>query len=475
MAAPRPVVPAIRRIEPMASLEDMRRHIADLQEAMQTREPLESGNALDKYLTLRQAVDSGIVIYSLGGGGGPVIRPPPPTGGTPGDWDDLTPPDPLTGLVVTSIPTGFFIEFDAPTYSQGGGNAYSIIYRANYSGAGPLPTFSSAVECGRTTERSPILIIAAEPGTQSHFWAQPVSHAEDYNGMTPQTSPTGGTNGEYTTAGQLSDDHIASLAVGKLLAGSIAVGEYIQSTGFVSGSYGFKLEGDGDSEFNNVIVRGTIYATAGLIGGAVIDADGVESDNYVANTSGWRLDNNTGTIYANDIMLPEGIVTSSANDYSSYGTVDWPTATSSWSPYPTTGAGMVGVLHTRHTGTLVIRSDVSLNCKFSSATTVAAARVQVELGRKPSAASATYVPIRSWEFVVPVAAKDAANNVASLTAAFNYQFESGELTTGDDYYFALFLTTVEALDASGSPVSVGTSANDLVEKDAFIGTIENKV
>jgi hypothetical protein len=205
--------------------------------------------------------------------------------------------------VVTSIPTGFFVEFDAPTYRQGGGNAYSIIYQANYSGAGPLPTFSSAVPVGTVTERNVILVIPAEPGVQGHFWAQPVSFAEDYNLIAPQTPPTGGLNGEYVIAGQLSDDHIADLSAGKITAGAIAVGEYIEATGYDPGVYGWRISGSGNAEFNNVVVRGTIYATAGLIGGAVIDSDGVESDNYVAGTSGWRLDNATGILYAFDAEL----------------------------------------------------------------------------------------------------------------------------------------------------------------------------
>jgi hypothetical protein len=94
-----------------------------------------------------------------------------------------------------------------------------------------------------------------------------------------------------------------------LTAGTIGVSEYIESTGYDPGVYGWRIEGNGDAFFNNVDVRGTIYAYAGLIGGALIDADGVESDNYVVNTSGWRLDNDTGIIYANDIVLPDGIAT----------------------------------------------------------------------------------------------------------------------------------------------------------------------
>jgi hypothetical protein len=280
----RPLLPAVRRIGPLASLDELRQAVDDLQEFVQTREPLESGDPLDKYLTLRAAVESGLVIYRGPGGGGsgggvgiPPVRPPE-------DWDDLTPPDPITTLTVDSIPTGFFIQFDPPTYRQGGGNAYTIIYRANYSGAGPLPTFGDAEECGRCTARNPIKVLAAEPGTISHFWAQPVSHAEDFQNVTPQTAPTGGTNGVSETAGQLNDDHIAELSAGKLTAGAIAVGEYIESAGYDPGVDGWRINGSGDAEFNDVVLRGTLYASGGLIGGITIGSTNIRSGQTAFHT-----------------------------------------------------------------------------------------------------------------------------------------------------------------------------------------------
>lgn len=303
----RPLLPAVRRIGPLASLEELRQAVDDLQEFVQTREPLESGDPLNKYLTLRAAVESGLVIYRGpgGGGSGGGIGVPPGTPVPPPDYDDLTPPDPITGLSVTSLPTGFFVEFDAPSYSQGGGNAYSIIYRANYDGTPPLPTFGDAAEVGRTTERSPILVLAAEPGTISHFWAQPVSHAEDFSGITPQTSPTGGTNGVSATAGKIdgaqhvvalsigtaqiaalavTDAKIANLSADKLIANSLAVGVELKSTGFVHNSAGFYLEAGGDAEFNNIVARGTIYATAGLIGGITIGSTNIRSGQTAFHT-----------------------------------------------------------------------------------------------------------------------------------------------------------------------------------------------
>jgi hypothetical protein len=57
------------------------------------------------------------------------------------------------------------------------------------------------------------------------------------------------------------DAKIADLDVGKLTAGSIAVGEYIQSTGFVTGSAGWKINGDGTAEFAAASIRGQLTAS----------------------------------------------------------------------------------------------------------------------------------------------------------------------------------------------------------------------
>lgn len=90
---------------------------------------------------------------------------------------------------------------------------------------------------------------------------------------------------------------LISVSAAKLTAGSIAVGQFIQSTGYVSGSSGWRINGNGSAEFSGVIVRGTIIATAGSIGGNTIDATGMQSSTYTANVAGWRLNSNgTGQI-----------------------------------------------------------------------------------------------------------------------------------------------------------------------------------
>lgn len=105
-------------------------------------------------------------------------------------------------------------------------------------------------------------------------------------------------NGTITNAkignAAIDDAKVANMSVAKLIAGSVAVGEYIQSTGYVAGSAGFRISGNGSAEFSGVVVRGTIYASAGTIGGSTIGSNYMRSTNYVLNSLGWNL-NSDGT------------------------------------------------------------------------------------------------------------------------------------------------------------------------------------
>lgn len=73
-------------------------------------------------------------------------------------------------------------------------------------------------------------------------------------------------NGQITNAkiGNLAVDNakIASVAVDKLTAGSLSVGQYIQSTGFVTGSSGWRINADGTAEFNSGTFRGSLAVGA---------------------------------------------------------------------------------------------------------------------------------------------------------------------------------------------------------------------
>ena len=95
---------------------------------------------------------------------------------------------------------------------------------------------------------------------------------------------------------------IANLSATKLTAGSLAVDSYIQSSGYVAGLNGWKIDGVGNAEFQNVTMRGTMYAFAGTIGGATINATSMRSTNYMPGTAGWLLLAN-GDVELNNAVL----------------------------------------------------------------------------------------------------------------------------------------------------------------------------
>ena len=67
---------------------------------------------------------------------------------------------------------------------------------------------------------------------------------------------------------------------------TINASRYIQSPDFVSGSAGWKIEGDGNAEFSEVTVRGVVYADTGRIGGTngwTIASDIIQSIPSAAN------------------------------------------------------------------------------------------------------------------------------------------------------------------------------------------------
>jgi hypothetical protein len=62
------------------------------------------------------------------------------------------------------------------------------------------------------------------------------------------------------------------------IGGTITAGDGIQSADFVTGVSGWRIDGDGTAEFDEALVRGTIEATTGAIGGWDITANALEAD-----------------------------------------------------------------------------------------------------------------------------------------------------------------------------------------------------
>ncbi|HBJ0101872.1 TPA: DUF1983 domain-containing protein [Escherichia coli] len=68
------------------------------------------------------------------------------------------------------------------------------------------------------------------------------------------------------------------------------IGNYIQSNNYVAGSAGWKLNKAGDAEFNNVTVRGTVYASNGSFTGTVYATNGrftgtVEASSFIGDVA----------------------------------------------------------------------------------------------------------------------------------------------------------------------------------------------
>jgi len=68
----------------------------------------------------------------------------------------------------------------------------------------------------------------------------------------------------------IDDAKVANLSASKLTAGSIGVGQYIQSTNYIPNSQGWRINGDGNAELSNAIVRGTVFATNGQFWGTIL-------------------------------------------------------------------------------------------------------------------------------------------------------------------------------------------------------------
>lgn len=104
----------------------------------------------------------------------------------------------------------------------------------------------------------------------------------------------------------IDNSHIASVSAEKITAGSIAVGQYIQSFDYTAGSLGWRIWHNG-AEFNQVVVRGTIFASQGAIGGWTIGSNYLQSNTYALGSTGTRL-NSDGTGQIGGITIyPEGL------------------------------------------------------------------------------------------------------------------------------------------------------------------------
>ena len=238
-----PSVPNLPELPTGATLDQVVSWLQTLRTQNLAREPASVGSPLMKFVTRGELVGTNLLQYSNGvvsagsAAGGTTIIGGGGNGGG-GAIPDLTPPSPITSLTVTAGLTNFFVEFDAPTYSQGHGNAYTSIYAANYSGTGALPTFSDAVEVYQVTGSATIAIIPAQIGTTTCFWAGAVTN--DGVRQVDGVGPTGGLHGADGTTGVIGTTDLGPLIVeaGNLANGAVTASKLaaaaVTATSFAS-------------------------------------------------------------------------------------------------------------------------------------------------------------------------------------------------------------------------------------------------
>lgn len=258
---------------------------ARMRETLQTMLGIR-GDKLDRVVTLRDLIESDIIKLAPGGvqgGSGAVPLLPGGSVNTP-YAQDLTPPPPPN--IVSAVTSGVNIQVTVSpqTYKQGNGPGVVSVYGAKYASGDPLPTFADAallVEFPGDVHAFPV-----DSAALYRIWVKAVSR----DGV--PSLPSGGTNGVSPTSGLLDDVAIANLTASRIRSGSVTVGQFIQAAGYQPGESGWRINGDGTAEFSGVVVRGTVYASAGSIGGNIIDSTGVQSTNFATGITGWKLKSN---------------------------------------------------------------------------------------------------------------------------------------------------------------------------------------
>lgn len=160
-----------------------------------------SGDPLDRGITLRDLLDSGLAgisnINAARNGGTLPLLPGSAVGPNTGSTEaDLTPPPTPTGFKATSGIATIIVETDTPIYTQGHGHFRTHVYgKVRQSANDPAPTFSDAAEINQFA--GTVGSISSNPATTWHLWAK----WESVDGVL-STSPAGGTNGLVVTTGQ---------------------------------------------------------------------------------------------------------------------------------------------------------------------------------------------------------------------------------------------------------------------------------
>lgn len=174
-----------------AGLPPQQRQFLDaVRETIQVREG-KRGPMLDQGVTFRDLIASGIVDGPVGLNAAAVGKRPSAPSITPKTdpaLSDLTPPPAATGLAVDASLNTFYLQWDAPSYTMGGGHQHTEVWAAGYSGTGPLPTFGNALLLDRV--QAALYSYPAGLHRAVRFWIKHVTKAG-----VAQLDPTGGING----------------------------------------------------------------------------------------------------------------------------------------------------------------------------------------------------------------------------------------------------------------------------------------
>lgn len=172
---------------------------------------------------------------------------------------DLTPPPPVSGVVIAQSPLAILIKTDNPNWLQGGGQRLTRVYGAQYSGIGPLPTFANAVVVCEFVGQ--IGAFDSSSTAQWRLWLTWLS-----NDGVESPTPAGGVNGLAATAQAVDDSMVINLSAAKLNVGDGTVGGNLRSANQSAGATGWLLTPAGYFEANNGLFRGQLNVQSAVSG-----------------------------------------------------------------------------------------------------------------------------------------------------------------------------------------------------------------
>lgn len=217
---------------------------------------------------------------------------------------DLSKPPVPSGFSGVAGFSNILLEWNPPVYATGHGHKQANIYATKQAvDDATVLTFADAVRVDQAPNALTVRALPTDLGIRWRVWVR----FESVDGV--ESDPAGGPGGlviDVPRAGSVSnamlgtavvdDAKIANLSAAKLTAGDGTVGGTLKSTNYVGGSSGWILRPDGYLEASGAVIRGTVYASAGSIGGNLLGSDYIQSATFGAGT-GWQLKSNgTGQI-----------------------------------------------------------------------------------------------------------------------------------------------------------------------------------